>query len=1089
VLGREFGYPLLRNLAELDESALQASLDRLAEADLLFVEGAPPQASYRFKHALIQDAAYDSLLKSRRQALHRRAAELLRDDPERAAVAPEVIAHHFTQAGLDNAAIEWWGVAGDQALRRSAFQEAIAHLGKAIEMADKAEGASPSRAAASTASGQRLKLQTSLGQAMMQSRGFGSDESKTAFARARMLAAGVGGVSERFDAYYGLYVGSLVRGELNLARETAETFLREAEHQARMMEAAVARRCAGVARLYQGDFIGAEANLAEALRMYDPERDRDVKFRFGADTGAGATGFLAQASWVPGDVERARALSEEALARADKTSHAPTRAFVYHHIALYHMFRGDPEAARRIAKVIVDVGREHGIAMWLAFGEMQSSWARARLGDRESGIVELREALAAYLGQKNRLHAPLFQGQLAELEAEGNDADGALRRIDEALALANETGQQWTDALLHRIRGEILLKRDPANTAPAEEAFLAAIAIAQAQKARSFELQAALALAKLYQSTARPAEAHAVLAPALEGFTPTSEMLEIAEAQALVAALAETDEVKAGAERHQRRQHLQVSLGNALIATRGFGAAETTEAFARARDAAYGEKDAPERLAVDYGLWVGSLTRGELLLMRAQAAAFLADVEARPDSPEAGVAHRAQGVTHWFAGEYVEARHRLERALGLFQPGRDNDLAFRFGWDAVVGASLYLALTLWPLGDIGRAVSLVRGARTRIAGLSHLNAHANGNMHAALFELMRRDRSQTRADVFELVRIFREHDMRQYRVYGEFLEGWATADGGALAAGLEGMRSGVERLREQNLLECDGLIKTALSEAEARAGDLERAIATLDEALATSERIGHRTFDAEMHRVRGEMLLRRDPANPAPAEEALRTAIAVAQRQETRSFGLRAALALAKLYQSTGRLVEAHATLAPALEGFSPTPEMPEIAEAQALLAALTETDEVKAAEVQRQRRLHLQTAYGQAMMWAKGYAAEETRAAFSLATEHTARTDSFAERFAAAHGQWTFALVRGELRSARDLESSFLKEAEDTGRIVEAGVASRGLAHACYQAGDFLDARNHCKRALEFCNPENEARHRNASRWRLAPWRCPSSP
>ena len=136
VLGRDFVYALLRDVAEIDEPALQASLDRLADADLLFVEGAPPEANYRFKHALIQDAAYDSLLKSRRQALHRRAAEALRD----ANAEPEAIAHHFTEAGLDDLAIEWWGKAGDQALRRSAFQEAIAHLGKAIAMADRTGG-------------------------------------------------------------------------------------------------------------------------------------------------------------------------------------------------------------------------------------------------------------------------------------------------------------------------------------------------------------------------------------------------------------------------------------------------------------------------------------------------------------------------------------------------------------------------------------------------------------------------------------------------------------------------------------------------------------------------------------------------------------------------------------------------------------------------------------------------------------------------------------------------------------------------------------------------------------------------------------
>ena len=141
VLGRDFSYRLLRDVsssaAGVDELRLQTALDRLAEADLVFVEGAAPAAAYRFKHALIQDAAYDSLLKSRRQALHRRAAELLRADPDRPTAEP-AIAHHFTEAGLEDPAIEWWGKAGDQALRRSAFQEAIAHLGKAIEMADKA---------------------------------------------------------------------------------------------------------------------------------------------------------------------------------------------------------------------------------------------------------------------------------------------------------------------------------------------------------------------------------------------------------------------------------------------------------------------------------------------------------------------------------------------------------------------------------------------------------------------------------------------------------------------------------------------------------------------------------------------------------------------------------------------------------------------------------------------------------------------------------------------------------------------------------------------------------------------------------------
>ena len=527
VLGRDFTYALLRALGGIDDRGLQSALDRLADADLLIAEGAGHEANYRFKHALIQDAAYDSLLKSRRQALHRRAAEVLRDQPERAAGEPEVIAHHFTEAGLDDQAIEWWGRAGDQALRRSAFQEAIAHLGKAIAMADKTAGES------------------------------------------------------------------------------------------------------------------------------------------------------------------------------------------------------------------------------------------------------------------------------------------------------------------------------------------------------------------------------------------------------------------------RQRRPLHVAYGNALIAARGYGARETTEAFARAREVTLGDKDTNERLAADYGLWAGSYVRGELSAMRAHAETFLADVETRPDSPEAGVARRIIGVTHWFAGEYVEARETLDHALALFQPGRDDDLAFRFGHDEGVAAMLYLALTLWPLGDIGRAVSLVGDAEARIADLAHVVTRALGRSYAATFALLRRDMSRAAMNGVELAELTRDHDLPFWRAFGVFFEGLASAQGGAAGVGLEDMRRGVELRREQNVLIFDGLLKIALAEAEARAGDVDRAVAVLDEALATSDRTGHRTFEAELHRLRGEMLLRRNPGNPGPVEEAFETAIAVAHKQGARSFELRAALSLAKLYQSTARPLDAHAVLASALEGFSPTPEMPEIAEAMLLSARL----------------------------------------------------------------------------------------------------------------------------------------------------------
>jgi predicted ATPase len=252
-----------------------------------------------------------------------------------------------------------------------------------------------------------------------------------------------------------------------------------------------------------------------------------------------------------------------------------------------------------------------------------------------------------------------------------------------------------------------------------------------------------------------------------------------------------------------------------------------------------------------------------------------------------------------------------------------------------VAAMLYLALTLWPMGDIERAVSLVDGTEARLANLPHVASRAYGRLHAAIFELLRGDLSRTERNAAELARLTREHDLPMWRAVVVFLEGVAKAEGGELIGGLADMRRGADLLREQDVLSFDGLLKIALAETEARAGGIDHALAILDEAVATAKRAGYGAFEAELHRVRGEMLLKRDPANLATAEEAFQTAIGVAKQQGTRSFELRATLALAKLYQATGRPADAHAVLAPALEGFSPSLGMPEIAEVMLLSARL----------------------------------------------------------------------------------------------------------------------------------------------------------
>ena len=217
---------------------------------------------------------------------------------------------------------------------------------------------------------------------------------------------------------------------------------------------------------------------------------------------------------------------------------------------------------------------------WRTEARLSAGWARGRLHDAAAGAEDLRRALADRIDQGAKVSSWFSTILLAQLEAETLGTESALARIDEAMALARQVENRCNLPFLHLLRGKLLLERDPSGPAPAEEAFQTALEIAKQQGARSWGLRAALSLAKLYQSTGRPIEAHAVLAAALEGFTPTPEMPEIAEAQALLGALAETEEVKAEASRHQRSLQLHIAYGNALIATRGFGAPETTKTFA-----------------------------------------------------------------------------------------------------------------------------------------------------------------------------------------------------------------------------------------------------------------------------------------------------------------------------------------------------------------------------------------------------------------------------------------------------------------------------------------------------------------------------
>jgi tetratricopeptide (TPR) repeat protein len=302
-------------------------------------------------------------------------------------------------------------------------------------------------------------------------------------------------------------------------------------------EEAVARRDLAMACYRAGDFAEARIHCERALEACDPERDRETQERFRDATGPIVQSVLAVTMWQLGEVDRARELIDEANGLASELCHAPSMAHPLQWKTHLEILRGDAAAALRTAEALENLSREHGMPFWRTAGALNAAWARGRLHNAAAGAEDLRRALVERVDQGAWGVAWFYTGLLAELEAETLGAESALARIDEAMALARQVEWHCNLAFPHLLRGELLFKRDPSNTAPAEDAFQRAIAVAKQQGARTWGLRAALALAKLYQSTSRVAEAQAVLAPALEGFSPTPEMPEIAEAQELLVAI------------------------------------------------------------------------------------------------------------------------------------------------------------------------------------------------------------------------------------------------------------------------------------------------------------------------------------------------------------------------------------------------------------------------------------------------------------------------------------------------------------------------------------------------------------------------
>jgi class 3 adenylate cyclase/predicted ATPase len=532
-IGREFAYPLLAAVAPLGERDLQQALKQLMDAELVFRRGTPPQATYSFKHALVQEAAYGSLLRSRRLQLHARIATVL--EQQHAEVEPELLAHHYTHAGFTERAVDYWQQAGQRAAARSAMAEAAGHFSRGLEvLASLPED--PARRS------KELDLQTALGRALIAAKGYAAEETGRAFARARLLAAEMEDGPQLFPVLFGQSLFRLLRGELDVAREVAQEMLGLAERQEDAASLVVAHRALGTNLFWLGRPALARAHIDQALALFDPALHGQLAESYTFHPRVVGLDFKALTLLVLGHPDEARAIGGQALDEARAAAHLVTLAVVLQHACIIHQTCGDFAAMQQAAEELLVIATEQGFPFWIAHGSFLGDWARAEQGRNGHDPIPLRDDLEAILKPGAALILPYYYALVAQTFAQHGGPAHAVQMLDESLALLGRTGERWFEAEVHRLRGELhlaparhLASGDPTS---AETCFDRAIQIARGQEARLWELRASVSLARLRRDQGRLSEARDLLAPIYGWFSEGFELRELVDAKALLEGLA-----------------------------------------------------------------------------------------------------------------------------------------------------------------------------------------------------------------------------------------------------------------------------------------------------------------------------------------------------------------------------------------------------------------------------------------------------------------------------------------------------------------------------------------------------------------------
>jgi class 3 adenylate cyclase/predicted ATPase/energy-coupling factor transporter ATP-binding protein EcfA2 len=533
-IGREFSYDLVAAAAELAALELHDALQRLVGSGLVFQRGVVPVSEYLFKHALVQDTAYSTLLRGPRQALHRRIAGALEAQfPSLVEARPEIAAHHYGEAAMVDKAVPYWLLAGKLSVAKSAVEEAVAQLRRGLSLLSSLP---------ETLERNRLELDLHipLTSALIGARGYAHAEVAGALGRSRQLIAATAttGTPLHFSVLYCDWVAHNVRGNLKGTLERALQFLALAEMQPASAPRLIGQRMVGAGLLLTGDFRQARPHLELAASLYRAEEHREFAFRYGQDIGATALCYLSWALWHEGYPDRAARTADRALLHAREFGHAYTLAYTLFYTAKSALLSRDVQRVERLADENATISREHGFPLWFAFSDVHLGWAAVHQGQGADAIGRMRGGIAAASATGSRLFEPLCLGLVTEALAFAGEGEEGVAELDQALAGSTESGERCWDAELHRLRGDLVCRLPRPDPDGAERSFRAALSIAREQGTKGFELRAATSLARLLRDHGRRQEALELLAPVYDWFTEGFDTADLKDAKALLAELA-----------------------------------------------------------------------------------------------------------------------------------------------------------------------------------------------------------------------------------------------------------------------------------------------------------------------------------------------------------------------------------------------------------------------------------------------------------------------------------------------------------------------------------------------------------------------